>query len=308
MFKRVLRETGVLLATLILVTSAVSGQDSDEDYTWWNEIHGWEQGDPGWRNWLNISPGFLGPNALPVPPIKTGIIEGPFSLEMTASAHFLKGDPTQDISGKLFIPFVDNKIAVEVYGVIFEYYSFTEDIRDERFARDKDGEGTAMGDMYFSTLIQIAKDRKFPNTLLRLATKTASGNNLQAARYTDSPGYFFDVSFSKNFFTRHNYTIKPFGSLGFYSWQTNDELRLQNDALMYSGGYEISKNSWLASASISGYSGYKNERDRPAQLNFDLSKNFNAKSVKLYYIHGLREWSYNTFRISFILNLNDKTQ
>ena len=308
MFKRALRRTGILLTLIIIVSSVIYGQDPNEDYTWWNEIHGWKQGDPGWRNWLNISPGFLGPNALPVPPVKTGIIEGPLSLEMTASTHFLKGDPTQDISGKLFIPFTDNKIAVEVYGVIFEYYSFTEDIRDERFARDKDGEGIAMGDIYFSTLIQIFKNRKFPNTLLRLATKTTSGNNFQAARYTDSPGYFFDISFSKNLLTRHNYIIKPFGSAGFYSWQTNDELRLQNDALMYSAGYEITRKNWQALASISGYSGYKNERDRPAQLNFELRKKFNSHSVKLYYIHGLKEWSYNTLRISFILNFYYKTE
>ncbi|MDD4756029.1 MAG: hypothetical protein PHG29_08100 [Prolixibacteraceae bacterium] len=298
-------KSGFLLAVFVLIASVVNGQDPNEDYTWWNETHGWKPGDPGWRNWLKISPGFMGPNALPVPSVKKGIIEEASNIEITASSHFHRGDPTQDFSGRIFIPFADNKIAVEMYGVIIEHYSFTTEIRDERFARDRDGKGTAMGDFYFSTLIQIFKNRKFPNTLLRLATKTASGNNLKAARYTDSPGYFFDLSFSKNYTTQNNFKLKPFGLAGFYSWQTNDELRLQNDALMYAAGCDIAKRNWQASGSLSGYSGYKNERDRPMQLNFELAKDFINKSVKLYYIHGLRSWDYKTLRISFIFRLNE---
>jgi hypothetical protein len=165
-----------------------------------------------------------------------------------------------------------------------------------------------MGDFYFSTLVQIFRNRKFPNTLLRMATKTASGNNLEAARHTDSPGYFFDLSFSKDFEAGKNLHLKPFASAGFYSWQTNDELRLQNDAFMYAAGCDIAKNNWLLSGSASGYSGYKNERDRPVQLNFELEKNFNKKSVKAYYTHGLRSWDYNTVRLSMIFRLKDSVK
>ncbi len=296
--------SGVLLLLLLLFSSTAQCQNPKEDYTWWNEIHGWKPGDPGWRNWLIISPGFLGPNALPVPEVKKGIIKGTSNLEFTVSSHFHSGDPTSDFSGKIFIPFADNKIAVEMYGVIIEHYSFTEEIRDERFARKRDGKGIAMGDFYFSTLIQIIKNKKFPNTLLRMATKTASGNNLYAARYTDSPGYFFDLSFSKSHTAKSGFDIKPFGLIGFYSWQTNDELKLQNDALLYAAGCEINKSDWQASGSISGYSGYKKERDRPVQLNFELEKNLKANSVRLYYINSLKSWGYNTIRVSFIYTLD----
>jgi hypothetical protein len=172
-------------------------QSPDEDYSWWNELHDWQEGDPGWRNWIIMSPGYLGPNALPVPEVKRGFINSKTEIEITASSHFLKGDPTQDISGRLFIPFAKSKIAVEMYGVIIEHFAFSEEIRNERYSRIEDGKGYAIGDFYFSTLIQLSKDRKFPNTMLRLATKTASGNQLEGARYTDSPGYFFDLSFSK---------------------------------------------------------------------------------------------------------------
>ena len=275
-------------------------QQAEDDVTWWNELHGWETGDPGWRNWIIISPGYLGPNALPVPQVQKGILTGTTEFELTFSNHFHKGDPTRDFSGHLYLPFAEEKIAVEMYGVFFEQYAFSESIRNERYARIKDGKGTAIGDFYFSTLIQVIKNRQFPNTLFRFAVKTASGNQLEAARFTDSPAYFFDLSFSKNLSLQKTQMLKPFAMLGFYTWQTNDELNLQNDALLYAVGTDFQKSSWLFSSSLSGYSGYKNQRDRPVQLNFSLRKDFKQNAVRLQYQNGLRHWNYKTLRLSFV--------
>lgn len=293
----------LIVICLFFLTASTNAQNVDNSWRWWNELHGWEVGDPGWRNWMKITPGYLGPNALPVPEVKKGFLEDSTEIEFTFSNHFHSGDPTQDISGRLFIPFVNNKIAIEIYGVILERFAYSEEIRDERIARDKDGKGTAIGDFYFSTLIQLAKDRSFPNTLLRVALKTASGNQLEAARYTDSPGYYFDLSFSEDLGENQSGIFRPFGLIGFYSWQTNDELNLQNDALMYALGADFEKKKWLVSTSWTGYSGYKNERDRPMQLTFDLRKNFGDKTVKMQYQHSVRSWGYKTLRISLIWKL-----
>ncbi len=294
----------LLSAILVFLSFTLSAQDKGADYGWWNALHGWEVGDPGWRNWIKITPGYLGPNALPVPEVKKGIIGSQTEIEVTAASHFHPGDPTQDISGKVFIPFAQNKIAIEMYGVAAEHYAFSEKIRNERFARDEDGKGFAIGDFYFSTLIQITRNRKFPNTLFRFAAKTASGNQLEAARYTDSPGYFFDLSFSKDIGGTGTGIFRPFGLIGFYSWQTNDELNLQNDALLYAIGADYIKRNWLYSASLAGYSGYKNERDKPMLVNFDIRKDFRSKALRLQYLHGLRDWEYRTVKFSFIWKLN----
>jgi hypothetical protein len=294
----------LFLLLLILSMFTAKGQEPNVDYTWWNELHDWDIDDPGWRNWMIISPGYLGPNAIPVPFVKRGFLEGNTEFELTASVHFHPEDPTQDISGRCYIPFAKNKIAIEMYGVLLEYFSFSEKIRNERFARIEDGQGYAMGDFYFSTLIQIFKDRKFPNTLFRFTTKTASGNQFKGARYTDSPGYFFDLSFSKDLGNEETGLFRPFGLLGFYSWQTNDELNLQNDALMYAIGIDFEKNNCLFSTSWSGYSGYKHERDKPMQLNFELRKDFNKKAVRVRYLYGIRHWEYKTLKFSFVWKLN----
>ncbi|HPF50740.1 MAG TPA: hypothetical protein PK335_04150 [Draconibacterium sp.] len=289
----------ILFFSLLSFTSA-----AQKDYTWWNQIHGWESGMPGWRNWIIMSSGYLGPNALPVPELKRGFLENNTEIELTVSNHFHPGDPTQDISAKAYIPFANGKIAVEVFGVILEHYNFTNEIRDERFSRDRNGKGIAYGDLNVSTLIQLVKNRKFPNTMLRVNLRTASGSNLEAVRYSDSPGYNFDLTLSKDLGKADVYLFRPIAMIGFYSWQTNDELNLQNDALLYGLGADIEKSSWRFTGSWSGYYGYKNNGDRPMQLNFDLRKDLKNKAVKIEYQCGLHDFIYKTVRFSFIWKLN----
>jgi len=298
-----MRYLSIVLFFLLLGFTS-SAQD---DWSWWNDLHGWEKGMPGWRNWIIMSPGYLGPNALPVPELKRGFLVNETEIELTASSQFHYGDPTQDLSGRLYIPFAGGKIAVELFGVIIEHYNYTEEIRNERISRDKDGKGTAVGDLNVTTMIQLVRNRKFPNTLLRVNLRTASGGNLEAARYSDAPGYYADLSFSKDIGNPERLIFRPTGMLGFYSWQTNDELNLQNDALLYGLGADLEKGSWRFTASSTGYYGYKNNGDRPWQLNFDLRKDINKMAFKVQYQHGLQDWMYRTVRFSFIWKLNPVT-
>lgn len=271
---------------------------------WWNIIHGWKPGMPGWRDWMHISPGYLGPNAMPVPDVKKGVIPAGNNLEFGLDFHFQAGDPTQDLFAKYYRSFADDKIAIELYGVIVEHYAMSTYIRDTRIARDFDGKGFANGDLYFSTLIQIVKDRKFPDTMFRMAGRTASGSQIEGARYSDSPGYFFDFSFSKEYPGRNEgMSFMPYTSFGFYSWQTNDELNLQNDSFMYGLGAHLKWSRWSMSNSLSGYSGYKKERDRPMVYTFDVNHSLKKNTIRLQYLHGLRDWNYRTIKLSYIINL-----
>jgi hypothetical protein len=275
-----------------------------EDYMWWNIKHGWEPWMPGWRSFIRITPGYLGPNALPVPEVKKGVVLPGSNIEVGFSSHFREGDPTQDIFANYYRSFANNRIAIEIYGVVVEHYAMTEFVRDERFARDFDGRGFANGDLYFSTLIQLVKDKKFPDTMVRMAGRTASGSQLEGARYCDSPGYYFDFSFSKEYSSAEkSVSFLPFASFGFYSWQTNDLANLQNDALMYGLGADLKWTKWSISNSISGYSGYKKERDKPMVYSFDLNRKLKKKTIRIQYIHGLRDWTYKTLKASVIFDL-----
>lgn len=275
-----------------------------EDWAWWNVKHGWETGMRDWRGLLHITPGYLGPNALPVPDVKKGVVPSGENIELGVDFHFRTGDPTQDLFGKYYRSFAENRIAIELYGVITEHYAMSDTIRDERIARDFDGKGFAIGDFYFSTLLQLIKGKKFPDTMFRMAGRTASGGKLEAARYSDSPGYFLDFSFSKEYSgIQEQMTFRPFASAGFYSWQTNDDLNLQNDALMYGVGADLKWAHWSVSNSLSGYSGYKKERDQPMVYTFDLNRTFNNHTFRLQYLYGIRDWTYQTVKFSMIWNL-----
>lgn len=289
---------------LLLILLFVPLFSLGEDWMWWNIIHGWQTGMPGWRMMIKMTPGYLGPNALPVPEIKKGIVVPGSNLEISFDTHFKKGDPTQDIFGKYYRSFADDKIAVEIYGVLLEHYAMTDSVRDERIARDKDGKGIAVGDLYFSTMIQLSKGHKFPDTMLRMTGRTASGGHLDAARYSDMPGYFFDLSFSRLHACKNERnTYRPYATIGFYSWETNDELNLQNDALLYGAGMEYNWDHWSLSNTLSGYSGYKHKRDRPMVYTIDLVRKLKKNSLRFQYLCGLNDWTYQTFKFSYIIDL-----
>ena len=159
------------------------------------------------------------------------------------------------------------------------------------------------GDFYFSVMIQLCKDRNFPNTMLRFACKTASGD-VFAARYTDTPGYYFDFSSSRDFNLSKNSRIRPFASFGFYSWQTYNEATPQNDALLYGLGADFLMKNWMMSGNISGYSGYLKMNDQPRVLTFESRHDWKSAAVRCQFLYGLHDWTYKSIRLSFIWKLS----
>ena len=79
---------------------------------------------------------------------------------------------------------------------------------------------------------------------------------------------------------------------------------LQNDAFMYAVGSDFVIKNWLFSTSLSGYSGYKDQRDKPMQLNFEIRHDWKKSAFRIRYIQGLRDYDYETLRISYIWKMN----
>ncbi len=293
------------LIVLILCLIAPLFAIGEDDFTWWNELHGWEPGMPGWRYFMKITPGYLGPNALPVPENPRGLIGKHCELESAAECHFMDGDNTQDLFFRYYHPFADGKIALELYGTGIEFFQTSPEIRDERVSRDYDGKGHATGDFYFATYIQLLRNSKWPDMLARLACKTASGRRLDAARYSDTPGYFLDLSFGKDVLLGNTNTLRWFGMLGFYCWQTNSDEVFQNDAFMYGGGACLTSGKNSFSSELAGYSGYKDERDRPLVWRVDFKRDWGKKQLGIRYQKGLRHIVYHTIKVSLTVRLNN---
>jgi hypothetical protein len=214
----------------------------------------------------------------------------------------------------LYIPIVKNIIAVEFYGVPFESYNMDYETILERRVRYLEGKGTASGDFYFSTIIQLLKKEKLPEVAFRMACRTASGNNLGSARYTDAPGYFFDFSLGKNFTLgkKAAFILRPHGMIGFHVWQMNLPDNKQNDAMLYGFGADIQYNSWFLNNAIEGYSGYFGDelvpvgnkddpvpfKDRPMLFRLDAGKELGWIRLSIGYQLALNHFQYDNLKAS----------
>lgn len=254
------------------------------------------------EKYIITMPGYMGPNALPVPEIKKGLVEEAGFLQLSTEYHLGDGDRTFNTFAKAYLPLVHRRVAIELYGVPYEYFRLQEQTRFSRRARDRSGH--TWGDFYFGTIIQLLKDKPvFPDMALSLSCKTAYGNNLVNARFTDAPAYFFDLSFGKN--------LKPgqllfrntrlYGTAGFYVWQTNSAIHRQNDAFLYGLGLETRYQQWNINQAIGGYIGYLDLQDRPGVYRLQLTRQQPRLHYRLEYQAGLHNFSYHSFKLSVLV-------
>jgi hypothetical protein len=300
----------------MLQTKTIYSQD---EATWWNQTHQWDGVTP-WQEYIIYSPSYMGPNALPVPFSQKGLVLGRYELQLGFTGHFGSGDNTQDAFLRLYYPVVKNMVAVELYGVPIEHYEMDKNTIIERRTRHRDGNGFATGDFYFTTIIQISKNRKLPEIALRMACKTASGGMLSDARFTDAPGYFFDLSAGKDLRLQCNRTekIRFHGMLGFYSWQMNLPNNQQNDAILYGGGVDIIFKAFRFEMEVDGYSGYFGKKevvvankykpvkfsDRPAVGRVQIVKPTCLIDLSLGFQSGINDFEYLSICFSLISHLN----
>lgn len=276
---------------------------SSQDPQWWKKKHNWD-GHSHYSRYMTFSPAYFGPNALPVPEFHTGEIFNTSYLRIAVESHLSSGDNTFNVLAKAFFPFAKDKIAIEIYGVPLEYYQMDTITRDERAALNYDSRGWANGDLYFGTIIQILKNKSIlPDMTLSMYCRTASGNNIKNARYTDTPGYFFDMAFGKDIILAgKDWIIRPFGLVGLYVWQTNKPYLVQNDAFMYALGSILKFKDLEISQSWGGYSGYMDKGDKPMVIRTSISNNQDRIGYKFQFQQGLQDFNYTTFSLGLQYN------
>lgn len=289
----------------ILLFIASGFTSFSQDLQWWKKKHNWD-GHSHYSRYMTFSPAYFGPNALPVPEFHTGEIFDVSYLRTAVESHLSSGDNTFNLFGKAYLPFAKNKIAIEIYGVPLEYFQMDTVTRDERAALNFDSKGWANGDLYFGTIIQILKNRSIlPDMTLSMYCRTASGNNTENARYTDKPGYFFDMAFGKDIMlSDEDWVIRPFGLLGLYVWQTNIPYLVQNDAFMFALGSILKIKELEISQSWGGYMGYMDKGDKPTVIRTSVSNNSGRIGYKFLFQQGLKDFNYTTFSLGLQYNFS----
>lgn len=281
-----------IITLLLLKTLKCLSQK--EDYAWWNRKHNWD-GKTLWTEYITTSPGLMGPNALPVADVRGGIISDSAFINMKYAQHGGYGDNTRNAIIELYIPVLKNRVAFSTWMVPLEYFKYDTLTRDLRKSRHKESKGYSVGDVYFTSLINIFKERKIiPATLFECTIKSASGNGLSNARYTDTPGYIFTVHTSKTLYKKENYIYYINTNTGFYSWQTNKPEHRQNDAFLYGISLSMIHPLFGFNTGLKGYYGYLNDGDRPNILFAKGSKSFGNTSFNIEIQFGLRDFPYQS--------------
>ena len=227
---------------------------------------------PNLRDDTGIAPMYFGPNAFPVPDMLDGRVQNHLRVEIAGDGYFgFYGDKTADAFARVFIPLFTDRVNLTIWMPVMEWYEMTQE--RQRVCRLQDSAaiaGHGAGDAYFSTDIQILRDRKWaPDIALRAACKSASGGQYELARHYDCPGYFFDLSLGKSWYLGERQSgdkargleLRLAGSAGFLCWQTDNGR--QNDAVMY--GLQLLLRSQYVSlrTTWSGYVGWENAGDCP---------------------------------------------
>ena len=275
-----------------------------QDYDWWNQKHNWD-GYTSWTEYLIISPAYMGPNALPVPEVKKGILPKSRSLELGIEGHFNKGDQTGNLYTELFFPLFSQRVGLGISYVPLEMYKTDTITRDLRRSREYDPSGFSLGDVYFSTYIHLVKEKeKIPDVLLSVNLKTASGSKFDGARHTNAPGYYFDLSAGKKFFTGEQKMryIRMYALVGFYVFQTNLNNNMQNDAFQYGTGLDLNFGRFQLDQQWSGYIGYLGNGDKPMVYRLILTwYSQKTMDLKLRFQQGFFDFPYTTVRLSTVI-------
>jgi len=257
---------------ILVVLLSLANHLRSQDHYWWAENVNWD-GVSHWSEYIVYSPRFMGPNALPIPSLSTGTVHDRSQISLTGNVHLATGDHTYNATIYANYVLVADRISFDLVHVPYEFFEVNHETKTARKVFHTFYNNTrAMGDLYFNTNVQLARsDRR--QWALRLGYKFPTSTMQGAARFTNSPGYYLDLSYGQ-IWKSANYDILWFGMVGFYAWQTNSDEQFQNDALLMGTGLTFSITKWKLSQVVKGYFGYLGIGDQPVvaktKVSFDL--------------------------------------
>ncbi len=282
-----------ILALLLLAGGGMTGWAQTPE--WWSENVQWDGVTP-FQHYLELTPRGMGPNAMPVPDLHQSW-DTVTSFTVSAASHFRKGEVT--LNADMDLRWQPSPwVRLRIHLVPLEWYQTSHALKTFRrihfLSYDHQWAG---GDFYVETAVRIPP-AWIPavRTELRVGMKTASGTNLGAARYTDTPGYFFDLGMAGQLFRHPELAWETM--LGFYAYQTYEDAHRQNDCILYGGSLGWTPSKWSVRGGMKGYWGYFNAGDRP--LVAQIEARWGAVDAPWQWVisgsTGLSDWPYTSLQ------------
>ncbi len=258
-----------------------------------------------WKQFIIDAPGKMGPNALPVPEANEGHVDEVSNFETRLIGNNASGENDQTIYMRLNSVIVPDFVSLEMNNAIIEHYHMGIERRTEDAAWHEPGKGTSAGDINVNSTIQIIRDNQYlPDIAIRFNIKTTTGKNDWDARHIDAPGYFFDMSFGKDFKLNSWIRMRLFFAGGFYCWQTNQLMLRQNDAVMGNAGASFIAGNFKMKFETGGYYGYKNNGDRPLLIRDYLDYKSKALTYRIGIEQGFHDFPFLNIFVGFIMNFD----
>lgn len=271
--------------------------------------------EPNLREPTGIAPAYFGPNAFPVPDMLDGRVQNQLRIEVAGDGYFgFQGDKTADVFARVFVPLFTDRVNLTIWMPVMEWYEMTpERMATCRIPDSLTNRGNGAGDAYFSTDIQILRDKKWaPDIALRAGCKSASGGQFELARHYDSPGYFIDLSMGKSWLIHSNndnpvaneggVELRVAGSVGFLCWQTDNGR--QNDAVMY-GLQLMLKHQYISLRTTwSGYVGWESMGDQPMTIKGRLCGHAKQFEPYVEYQYGIKDYPFHQVRVGLAYHID----
>jgi hypothetical protein len=301
-----------LLIAFFLILSVFSTKAQNLD--WWDALHNYpDAAGPDRLDYIVISPGYMGPNALRMPLLGNMIIENNISFDIRVENHSGNGDKTSNFLLQFNFPIKRDRAFFYVNSIPTEKWEVTPETRDERRMMGISGTGKNTGDINFGVVYKIFDENlEGPfNFGLRAHAKTTTGGNIANARYSDASMMYWEGTFSKTIAKTERSSFLAKLMLGFYTWQTNinglinGSTSRQNDAPLYGFGLEYETGKWHFDTDFTGYYGYQGHRDYPGFLRFNMVREIAGGEVSMGYNIGLKTWDWNTFSVGYRINVSE---
>ncbi len=250
-----------------------------------------------------IAPEYFGPNAFPVPEMLDGRCSARWKAEIYGD-HFFSTryrwseDHTTDIFARLTIPLFSPRVNLTIWGSLYEFFHSGSVVNQHRrLSFKEDVDYHTSGDVYISTDFQpLLQQKHGVDMTIRAALKSASGDRYEYARYYDSPGYFFDVTFGRGFsLAGGSVVLRAALSGGFLCWQTDNGR--QNDAVMYGALVSLAAGRFSLKTQYGGYVGWERDGDAPMTLRVDAGWSFGDFTVNAGYQVGFYNWPFHQLRV-----------
>lgn len=255
----------------------------------------------------HIGPSYFGPNAFPVPDMLDDAVSR--ELEIKVRVDWFRGDfgdHTGSLMASIRVPLFTSRANLVVWMPVIEgYHLSTRWMEHAPVDPSTPRRGSAVGTLFASTdILLMRENHRRPAMAVRAGIKTASEDDWTTARYYDCPGYFFDMSFGKDF-ALENPTLKALRigiSGGFLCWQT-DNAR-QNDATMYALKATARFKHVNLTQDIRGYFGWEKDGDCPAVMKTTIEGRIKRFTPFVEYQKGLHDYPFQQFSIGLKANFD----